>query len=81
MSFILSLIIILAADYFALFLFWQRHKKELINRPSYDFSDDLSVINFRKNKKKTASKVKKVKDPDDEIVEDQDSDDLIESEE
>lgn len=68
MSFILSLLIIIGANYLALSIFWLRHRKEIINRPIGDFSDDLSVLNFRKKKKD------KKADPD--PVESEDSDDL-----
>lgn len=71
MSFLLSLVIIIATDYLALSLFWIRHKKEIINRPTADFSDDLSVINFRKRKKKEAAveDVYLKKDPEEESEE------------
>lgn len=55
MSFILSLLIIIGSCYLALSIFWLRHKKEIINRPTGDFSEDLSVLNFRKKKKKAGS--------------------------
>ena len=57
MSFLFSLIIIVMTDYIAISIFWIRHKKEIINRQPVDFSEDVSVLNFRK-KKNNKKKVK-----------------------